>query len=378
MKKPPLIWTNILVFAITGLITLTVIPYYAITVGFDTFEIVATILCLGFCGMSITAGYHRLWSHKTYDAHPILQFIYAIGGAFAIQNSALHWSSDHRIHHKHVDSDHRDPYSASKGFWFSHIGWMLRDYKTNPYENYANARDLQKNKIVMWQHKHYLTLVLVTNFGIPLALGLLNGNVLGMLLSAGVLRLVLSHHFTFFINSLAHIWGTQPYTDENSARDNGMLAFLTYGEGYHNFHHIFEYDYRNGIKWWQFDPTKWFIKSAQWLGLTHNLKVTPEVRIEQAKAQMVLKRSMAHLAKTPNAQVMLEKLQSEYDELVIKLNQYYETQKQILTLKRQKMWKQYEKSELVQQYNELKQTLIQQKKNWMALNAKLVNLPVVN
>ena len=82
-------------------------------------------------------------------------------------------------------------------------------------------------------------LTVLTNFGIPLLLGVLTGSIVGMLLSVGVLRLVLSHHFTFFINSLAHIWGKQPYTDQNTARDNGWLAFVTYGEGYHNFHHIF-------------------------------------------------------------------------------------------------------------------------------------------
>ena len=100
MEKPPIIWTNVLVFALTFIIAAVGIPAYEIMVGFTWQEIVATILCLGYCGMSITAGYHRLWAHKTYEAHPIMQWIFAIGGAFALQNSALHWSSDHRIHHK--------------------------------------------------------------------------------------------------------------------------------------------------------------------------------------------------------------------------------------------------------------------------------------
>lgn len=119
----------------------------------------------------------------------------------------------------------------------------------------------------MWQHKHYVLLALLTNFGIPIALGLLYGDLIGFVLVVGALRLVLSHHTTFFINSLAHIWGTQPYTSKNTARDNGILAFFTFGEGYHNFHHIFEHDYRNGIRWWQFDPTKWLIRGSASIGL---------------------------------------------------------------------------------------------------------------
>ena len=94
---------------------------------------------------------------------------------------------------------------------------------------------------------------------IPLLLGLLHGDLLGMMLLAGVLRMVMTHHTTFFINSLAHIWGSQPFTDRNSARDNGILAFFTFGEGYHNFHHLWAWDYRNGVKWYQWDSTKWIL-----------------------------------------------------------------------------------------------------------------------
>ncbi|GAL18754.1 fatty acid desaturase [Vibrio maritimus] len=127
--------------------------------------------------------------------------------------------------------------------------------------------EIYKRPVVMWQHKHYVLLALLTNFGIPIALGLLYGDLIGFVLVGGALRLVLSHHTTFFINSLAHIWGTQPYTSKNTARDNGILAFFTFGEGYHNFHHIFEHDYRNGIRWWQFDPTKWLIRGSASIGL---------------------------------------------------------------------------------------------------------------
>jgi stearoyl-CoA desaturase (delta-9 desaturase) len=133
------------------------------------------------------------------------------------------------------------------------------------------------------------------NIVLPLALGWAVGDVWGVFLLGGLLRLVVNHHFTWFINSLAHMWGTQPYTDENTARDNPVLAFLTYGEGYHNFHHIFQNDYRNGVKWWHFDPTKWLIALMSWLGLASNLKRVPDLWIQRAQLAMQFKRMEAAL-----------------------------------------------------------------------------------
>lgn len=370
MSKPKIIWLNVTVFLVTFLIAAIAVPYRAITHGFEAAEIIMAIACFCYCGMSITAGYHRLWSHKTYEAHAIVRFIYAIGGAFALQNSALHWSSDHRIHHKHVDNNDVDPYSAKRGFWYSHIGWMLREYQAHRYNDYDNVRDLKKDPIVMWQHKHYLTLVLLTNIGIPLVFGLWYGDVLSSLLLIGFLRLVLSHHTTFFINSLAHIWGKQTYTDKNTARDNGVLALFTFGEGYHNFHHLFENDYRNGIRWWQFDPTKWMIKLFSYVGLADKLRKSPEDKIEKAKLAMALKTTQQRLTSHPQAEEMLKKLEHEYEVLLAKINEFYALKKQILLNKKQQLVCEVENSELMKQFIELKANLAEQRKNWQLLTTK--------
>lgn len=368
MKKPRLIITNVLVFIITGLIAFVGVPFWAVTQGFDTTEIITTLVLFYATGMSITAGYHRLWSHKTYDAHPVVKVILAIGGAMALQNSILHWSSDHRIHHRHVDEDDKDPYSAGKGLWFSHIGWMLREYQAHRYDDYSNCKDLQKDKVVMWQHNHYLAIVLIANFGLTGLLGWLNGDVFSMILLAGVFRLVAVHHVTFFINSLAHYWGSQPYTDSNSARDNGILAFFTFGEGYHNFHHIFEYDYRNGIRWYQFDPTKWLIKGLSFVGLTSNLRTCPEERIEKARAAMQLKRASQKVSKLPNAEEVMQTLQKEYDLLLQKMTDYYTTKKRIMNLRKKHLIRSMERLELDFKYKELKQSLILQKEKWLKVS----------
>ena len=365
MKKPPLIWLNITIFITTFTAALVLVPWRGVAHGFELFEWLTFVGLAFYSGLSITAGYHRLWSHKAYKANAVVRLFYALGGALALQNSALHWSSDHRIHHKHVDNNDKDPYSAKMGFWYSHIGWMLREYQASRYHDYNNVRDLQKDKIVMWQHKHYVVLSMLMNFGLPALLGWLNGDVISMLLMAGVLRLVVVHHCTFFINSLAHIWGSQPYTNKNTARDNGILAVLTYGEGYHNFHHIFENDYRNGIRWWHYDPTKWLIKGLSYVGLATDLRKVPQERIEAAKLQMQMLKAQNNIAHLPNAEEVMAKLQAEYELLKSHLVEYYTAKKALLDAKRQQM----AHSELAEQVAELKANFKLKKKQWRTLQA---------
>ncbi|RJX75750.1 acyl-CoA desaturase [Vibrio sinensis] len=369
-QKPPFIWLNVLIFLSSFLVAVIGVPWFGIEHGFHAEHWLWLVVAFSFTNLSITAGYHRLWSHKTYEGHWLIRFIFALGGAFALQNSALHWSSDHRVHHKHVDKNDVDPYSAKRGFWFSHIGWMLRHYHRETYSDYSNCRDLQKDPIVMWQHKYYVPLAIATNVGIPLLLGIIYNDIWGMLLMVGVVRLVLCHHTTFFINSLAHIWGTQPYTDKNTARDNGILAFFTFGEGYHNYHHIFENDYRNGIHWWQYDPTKWLIKTCSWLGLAKKLRITPPLKIEKARAKKSLTEATEKIRTLPNSTQLSDALNKEFDTLVQRLSDYYDVKKQVIESKTNDIVKKYEHSILQLRYQQIKSDLQQQQRHWEMLMAR--------
>lgn len=287
-------------FGLTTGLLLTVFPWYAWTHEFSTASWIWFGVFLYASGLSITGGYHRLWAHRAYKAHWSLRLVYMLFGAQSLQNSILVWVSGHRVHHRHVDDEMQDPYSARRGLWFSHIGWMLRDYPSGVLD-FNNARDLQEDPIVMFQHRHYLGIALFMNIGLPLLVGWASGDPWGGLMLAGLLRLVISHHVTFFINSLAHFWGRRPYTAENTARDNDLLALVTYGEGYHNFHHLFQWDYRNGVRWYQWDPTKWLIAACSWMGLASHLRRTPEFQIQRALVQRQFERARERLEKAPSS-----------------------------------------------------------------------------
>lgn len=241
------------------------------------------------CGLGITGGYHRLFSHPTYKANAALKLFYLLFGAASVQNSALKWSADHRLHHRKVDQV-EDPYNIRRGFWWAHMGWVL--HKT-PSPDFRHVPDLVADKWVMWQHRYYVPLAILFGALVPLGLGFLWGDPIGALLVAGFLRLVVQYHATFAVNSVAHYLGTQPYTDENSARDHFVTAVITLGEGYHNFHHRFQGDYRNGVRWYHLDPTKWFVWSLSRVGVTWDLKRTPGERIAQARESMRVKRAAA-------------------------------------------------------------------------------------
>lgn len=314
-ENAPINWIPAFVLISTPLAALLIVPYYLWThsVSWQVWAIFAFFMAWN--GLSITVGYHRLWSHRTYQAHPIVKWFFLIGGTLAVQGSVFDWCAGHRLHHRHVDDIYQDPYSAKRGFWFSHIGWMLKNYPSGHYD-YKNIPDLKADPVLVAQDKYYALWILLANIGLPALFGWMVGDVAGTLVLAGLLRLVLSHHFTFFINSLCHMFGTRPYTDTNTARDNPILAIFTWGEGYHNYHHFFQYDYRNGVKWWQYDPSKWIIYGLSKIGLTWDLKRVPDVTIQHAQTEMAFKLAEKKVATfsgnlTSDFQAIKDRLNSE-------------------------------------------------------------------
>jgi stearoyl-CoA desaturase (delta-9 desaturase) len=286
-------FVNLLFLFLTPLLAPVLVYYWVRLDGFHWGQIGLGIFLYYLTGISITAGYHRLFSHRAYEANAVVKFIFLIFGAAAFQNSLLKWGSDHRVHHSKVDTE-EDPYSIQEGFFHAHIGWIFLKKNSEVKEKFA--RDLLADKLVLWQHRYYIPIAVCTSFILPTLLGhYLFGSWLGGFAIGGVCRIVLVHHCTFFINSLCHTLGSTPYTDTNSAKDHWVMALLTFGEGYHNFHHYFQADYRNGIRWYHYDPTKWLIRLLQSMGLAFKLKLTSQEKILAARMQMRLKALSAKL-----------------------------------------------------------------------------------
>jgi stearoyl-CoA desaturase (delta-9 desaturase) len=333
----------------TFLIAATVVPWYIITFDQSWFQWLMFAFMVPATAMSITLGYHRLFSHLSFKAKWPVKLFTLVFGACAFENSCLDWSSDHRKHHKHVDHD-EDPYDISKGFFWAHMGWLM--FKLRPDKTNDNVNDLLKDRLVMWQHKYVQWIALLVGLVGPAILGGAYNHfftelpvwqgALGGFLIAGVLRVVVVQHSTFFINSLCHTIGHRPYSTKHSARDSIIMAFATFGEGYHNYHHEFQHDYRNGVKPWQWDPTKWTIWTLSKLGLASNLRRVPDSKIllaEMGEARLRAEEKLAalnaaHPTMTERAHVMLnelcEDLAKNYAELEKLVAQRVEVSKQKL------------------------------------------------
>ncbi len=278
--------------------------------------------------LSITAGYHRLYAHRSYEAANWVKFLYLLFATSAWQGSAIRWASGHRIHHQEVDGD-EDPYSIRKGFWYAHMKWMCLQM-----DQPAAPADLQKEPWLKFQDRYYIVLAIAAGYLLPAVLGYCIGDFWGGLIVLGGFRIAATQQSTYFVNSLAHYWGKQTYTEENSARDNFIVAVLTHGEGYHNFHHKFQIDYRNGVRWYHWDPTKWLIATLSWIGATWKLRRVSAVEMLKARLHMESQRLSRHghaaehleqlKARILHAQVQIKKLKEEYAELTRQKKQQIE------------------------------------------------------
>ncbi|KAL0089519.1 stearoyl-CoA desaturase [Phycomyces blakesleeanus] len=274
-------------------IILSVFPfisiYGALTTELHTKTLILGVVTYFLTALGVTAGYHRMWAHRAYQATPLLKLIYAVCGGASSQGSIYWWVRDHRSHHRWTDTD-KDPYSAQRGFFYSHIGWLYVD-RGKGKTGFADIADLKSDKLIMFQNKYYALFAIVFGFVVPtLIAGYGWNDFRGGFFYASVARTTLLHHATFCVNSLAHYLGDDTFDDHHSPRDSWITALVTMGEGYHNFHHQFPQDYRNAIVFYQYDPTKWLIKFLEFIGMAYDLKTFPTNEIAKGRFQMQEKR----------------------------------------------------------------------------------------
>ena len=272
-------WPNLLFFIGTTLFGVFGSALYLFHFGISLSEILLFAFYVLATIDSITVGYHRLFSHVSFKAEPIIRFLTLFFGAASFEQSALIWASQHRKHHRYVDTD-LDPYNIKRGFFYAHLGWMIFWQHADEFEN---VQDLQKSRLIMSQHRHYALLAICSGILLPVLIGALTGHAVGAFLLSFCARVTFVYHITWCINSFAHTFGKATYDIDSTAKDNWFAAFLTNGEGYHNYHHRFPGDYRNGVRWYDWDPSKWVINFLSRVGLARDLIRVSKFRVYAAR-----------------------------------------------------------------------------------------------
>jgi stearoyl-CoA desaturase (Delta-9 desaturase) len=235
--------------------------------------------------LGITVGFHRLFTHRSFQTNRIIQFVLAALGSMAAQGPLLRWVAVHRRHHQHSDQP-EDPHSPHghgrgllgllRGLWHAHMGWLLRP---EPADLDRYAGDLRRDKPLRVASALF-PVWLAVGLVLPAILGgLLTGTWAGVLLGllwGGLARIFLVHHVTWSVNSVCHLWGGQPYPDGDQSRNNLVFGVLALGEGWHNNHHAFPTSARHGLRWWQLDLSYLFIRGLALLRLAWNVRLPGE------------------------------------------------------------------------------------------------------
>ena len=255
--------------------------------------------------LGITAGYHRLWSHRAYTASLPLRVFLAVVALQAFQGSALWWALRHRLHHRFTDTS-EDPHSIARGFWHAHIGWLFQPPPRFSKLSVIDRRDLLDDPVVRHQHRFLLLGYVLWGGLYPASVGhWLGCGWLAGALWVGVVARFIVWHCIWSINSVSHyppLLGVRSYSLRSSAVWVPFVHLLQNGEGHHNYHHQFPSDYRHGIAWSHWDPTKWSIRLWAALGLATDLRTTPAHSILTARARTLQAKAEAlrmHLPPTP-------------------------------------------------------------------------------
>ncbi|MEZ5551198.1 MAG: fatty acid desaturase [Pseudomonadales bacterium] len=251
--------------------------------GVSVAALVVTALLYVFRGLGITAGYHRLLAHRSFQTSRFMQFIMALAGSLAIQGGPLWWVAHHRSHHRDTDTELDIHSPVTKGFWQSHMGWMMSAGAFQ--EKGANTRDLHKFPELKWLQRYYVPLIVGQGLALYALGATLNAWFPGwgtsgaqMLVWGLFVSTVITWHITFSVNSVCHTWGKRPHETGDASTNNPYIGVLAYGEGWHNNHHMYPSSARHGLEAGQLDLTWLLLKLLEKLGLVSNLKVPRQYR----------------------------------------------------------------------------------------------------
>jgi stearoyl-CoA desaturase (delta-9 desaturase) len=246
-----------------------------------------------FTALGITIGYHRMLTHRSFETHPVVRFLFLMFGSMAVEGPALDWASIHIKHHANTDEED-DPHSPLHGFFHAHMGWFLTLYHAEP-ETYGKW--LLKDRLVVFMSKTFF-LWGALGLIIPYLLGGWQG-----LLWGGLVRMFLTHHVTWSVNSVCHTFGRRMFDTNDQSKNQWLVGLLAFGEGWHNNHHAFPRSAFHGMRWWQFDLSAYIIRLLEWTGLASNVCRIP---VENMQTRLARRPKLGALA--PRVEVAEERL----------------------------------------------------------------------
>ncbi|KAH7980877.1 hypothetical protein HPB49_019778 [Dermacentor silvarum] len=274
--KMEIVWRNVLLMGSLHLVSLYGFYLIFFTVQWKT--VLAAYILYTLSGIGITAGSHRMWSHKSYKAKLPYRIMMMIFQTMAFQNDIYEWARDHRMHHKYSETT-ADPHDATRGFFFSHVGWLLvrKHPDVRAKGKTIDMSDLLADPVVRFQRKHYLSMMVLICFVLPAVLPwwLWGESLWNAFLVCSLTRYCFTLNMTWLVNSAAHMWGNRPYDKHISPRQNLVTIVGAHGEGFHNYHHTFPYDYRTSELGCTINTTTWFIDFFAWLGQVYDRKEVP-------------------------------------------------------------------------------------------------------
>ena len=235
-------------------------------------DVILLLVMYSLVALGVTIGFHRMLTHRSFKPHPAVKLVLLILGSMSVEGAALDWAATHIKHHAQADRE-GDPHSPVEGFFHSHVGWLFKDRMADPN---VYCRYLLKDPIVVFVSRTFLLWVVVS-LVIPFAIGGWTG-----LLWGGLVRMFLTHHVTWSVNSVCHVWGHSPFKTADHSANNFPIAIVSLGEGWHNNHHAFPASARHGLHWWQFDATYILIRAMSMVGIAWDIR-TPGQPAMQAK-----------------------------------------------------------------------------------------------
>jgi len=284
LPKQQIVWRNVFLM---GLLHLSSVYGCYCLIGAHVLTWLWTCVIYTFSALGITGGAHRLWAHKTYKAKTALKIFLALCQSMAFQNDIIDWVRDHRVHHRHSETD-ADPHNARRGFFFAHIGWLLvrKHPEVKAKGQLIYIDDVLNDPVCIWQRRLYIPSVIVMCFIFPAIVPyiLWEEDLSTSFFTCSLLRYCLALNATWLVNSAAHMWGNRPYNVNINPVENFFVTFSAIGEGFHNYHHQFPHDYSASEFGWKLNPTTFFIDCMQKIGQASHLKKVP---LDLVKRRMV-------------------------------------------------------------------------------------------